>query len=121
LFCALLNRFGDTPSACADFRLLSRAAADGLRQMREHHRFLRGMVSWMGFRTVSPYGRRAHRRHIRYHARWCVAIDAAFSFSLAPLWIGLSVIDLLLLAGAEAVYVLSFWCAAEPAAPAGRR
>jgi glycosyltransferase involved in cell wall biosynthesis len=116
LFYALLNRIGDThvqPGA-ADFRLLSRAAADGLRQMREHHRFLRGMVSWMGFRTVilpyEPTERIAGTSKYSLRKMVRLALDAAFSFSLAPLWIGLSVgLVFFLLACVEAIYVLSFW------------
>ena len=116
LFYSLLNRIGDTPvrPGAADFRLLSRAAADGLRQMRERHRFLRGMVSWMGFRTVilpyEPTERIAGTSKYSVRKMVRLAIDAAFSFSLAPLWIGLSVgLVFFLGACAEAVYVLSFW------------
>jgi dolichol-phosphate mannosyltransferase len=115
-FYALLNHISDThvdPGA-ADFRLLSRAAADGLRQMREHHRFLRGMVSWMGFRTVilpyEPAERMAGSSKYSLRKMVRLALDAAFSFSLAPLWIGMSVgLVFFLLAIAEAAYVLSFW------------
>ena len=116
VFYAFLNRIGDThvePGA-ADFRLLSRAAADGLRQMREHHRFLRGMVSWMGFRTVilpyEPSERMAGTSKYSLRKMVRLALDASFSFSSAPLWIGLSVgLVFFLLAFAEAAYVLSFW------------
>jgi polyisoprenyl-phosphate glycosyltransferase len=116
LFYALINRVGDThiqPGA-ADFRLLSRAAADGLRQMQERHRFLRGMVSWMGFRTIilpyKPTERIAGASKYSLRKMVRLALDATFSFSLAPLWIGLSVgLLFFLLACVEAVYVLSFW------------
>ena len=116
LFYALINRIGDTrvqPGA-ADFRLLSRAAADGLRQMHERHRFLRGMVSWMGFRTLilpyEPTDRIAGASKYSLRKMVRLALDAAFSFSLAPLWIGMSVgLVFFLLALAEAAYVVSFW------------
>jgi len=122
-FYAFLNRISDThvePGA-ADFRLLSRAAADGLRQMREHHRFLRGMVSWMGFRTVilpyQPAERMAGTSKYSLRKMVRLALDAAFSFSLAPLWIGMSVgVVFFLLAIAEAAYVLSFWLRGEAGA-----
>ena len=40
----------------ADFRGLSRQAVDALKSMPEYHRFLRGMISWMGYRSVIlPY------------------------------------------------------------------
>ncbi len=116
LFYALINRIGDTrvqPGA-ADFRLLSRAAADGLRQMHERHRFLRGMVSWMGFHTLilpyEPTDRIAGASKYSLRKMVRLALDATFSFSLAPLWIGLSLgLVFFMLACIEAVYVLSFW------------
>ena len=39
----------DLPVDSGDFRLLSRSCLNGLQQMRETHRFLRGMVAWVGF------------------------------------------------------------------------
>lgn len=123
LFYALINRIGDTqvqPGA-ADFRLLSRAAADGLRQMPERHRFLRGMVSWMGFRTVilpyEPTDRIAGASKYSLRKMVRLALDATFSFSLAPLWIGLSVgVLFFVLACVEVVYVLSFWVRGQASA-----
>ncbi|MGN1249646.1 MAG: glycosyltransferase family 2 protein, partial [Candidatus Spyradocola sp.] len=38
------------PKDTGDFRLMDRRVADVLRSMPEHNRFLRGMVSWVGFR-----------------------------------------------------------------------
>jgi dolichol-phosphate mannosyltransferase len=72
------------------------------------------MVSWMGFRTVilpyEPTERIAGTSKYSLRKMVRLAIDAAFSFSLAPLWIGLSVgLVFFLMACAEAVYVLSFW------------
>src|SRR5262249_6144635 len=51
-FYGLLNRISDTPIVpnAADFVLLSRRAHQALQRMPERHRFLRGMVSWIGFR-----------------------------------------------------------------------
>lgn len=115
-FYRLLSVIGDTDvtAGSADFRLVSRPVLEALSQMREQHRFLRGMVAWAGFRTVVlPYTERARiggrpkyslRRMVRF------AADATFSFSLVPVAIGLVVgLGFLLLAAAEAVYVLSFW------------
>lgn len=111
-----INRLGDTPviPGAADFRLMSRRAVEGLRQMREHHRFLRGMVSWMGFPTVIvPYqapARIAGTTKFSLRRMLRLASDAIFSFSLAPLRIGLAVgLGFFLLACLEAAYVLSFW------------
>ena len=115
-FYRLLALIGDTriTPGSADYRLVSRPVLDALRGMREYHRFLRGMVAWAGFRTVVlPYtqpprlGGRAKyspARMLRF------AADATFSFSLVPVAIALAVgVGFLLLAAAEAVYVLSFW------------
>ena len=115
-FYSLLNSLSGTqvqPGA-ADFRAMSRQAVDALKTMPEYHRFLRGMVSWIGFPTVIlPYqpperlggtSKYSLRKMIR------LAMDAVFSFSLVPLYIGLSLgMTMLCLAGLEMVYVLSFW------------
>jgi polyisoprenyl-phosphate glycosyltransferase len=116
LFYRLINRVGDTQvlPGGADFRLMTRVAADGLKQMREYHRFLRGMVAWMGFRTVilpySPPARLAGKSKYTLQKMLRLATNAIFSFSLVPLYIGLSMGALMLfLALVEMVYVLSFW------------
>ena len=122
LFYRLLNRIGDThilPGA-ADFRLLSRPVVLALRQMREYHRLLRGMVAWMGYRTVILPYRQPERLggRTKYSLRKMLglAMDAIFSFSLVPLYIGISVGALfLVLALAEMVYVLSFWVTGQQA------
>jgi glycosyltransferase involved in cell wall biosynthesis len=111
-----LNRISNTkiPPGSADFRLMSRQAADALRGMREYHRFLRGMVAWAGYRTVIlPYAPPERLAGVsKYSLRKMIrlAMDAAFSFSLAPLQLGISLgVFFLVLACLEMVYVLSFW------------
>ena len=115
-FYRLLSVIGDTRiiSGSADYRLVSRPVLEALREMREYHRFLRGMVAWAGYRTVVlPYAERARiggqaKYSLRGMAR--LAADATFSFSLVPLRIALVVgLCFLVLAAAEAVYVISFW------------
>ena len=120
IFYRILNFVSGTrvlPGA-ADFRAMSRSAVDALRAMPEYHRFLRGMVSWIGFKAaILPYheGRRvggASKYSLGKMFR--LAMDAIFSFSLAPLYLGLSVGGiLLLLAAAQIIYVLSFWVTGE--------
>jgi polyisoprenyl-phosphate glycosyltransferase len=115
-FYRLLSAISDTQitAGSADYRLLSRPVLDALREMREYHRFLRGMVAWTGYRTVVlPY---AERPRIGGRAKYSLsrmtrlAADATFSFSLVPLRIALGVgLAFLVMAAAEAVYVLSFW------------
>ncbi len=116
LFYSFINLIGHTkiiPGA-ADFRLVSRRVVEALRQMPEYHRFLRGMVSWVGFRTVIlPYTapvRLAGKPKYSLSKMMKLAMDAIFSFSLLPLQIGLVLGFLFfVLAGLEAAYVLYFW------------
>lgn len=116
LFYRLLNFISGTrvlPGA-ADFRAMSRRAVDALRAMPEYHRFLRGMVSWIGFKSAILLYHQEERAggvtKYSFAKMFRLAMDAIFSFSLAPLYVGLSLGGiLLLLALAEMVYVLSFW------------
>lgn len=60
LFYWLIQRFVDKRirSEVGDFRLLSRAAVNTLRQFREQHRFLRGLITWLGLReAMLPFHR----------------------------------------------------------------
>ena len=41
----------DIPTDTGDFRLMSRNVVDAFKQMRERHRFVRGMVPWLGFKS----------------------------------------------------------------------
>jgi dolichol-phosphate mannosyltransferase len=87
---------------------------DALKAMPEYHRFLRGMVSWIGYATVilpyQPADRISGISKYSLSKMMRLAMDAVFSFSLMPLYLGLSLGGLLFcLAAAEMVYVLSFW------------
>ncbi|MGH7539520.1 MAG: glycosyltransferase family 2 protein [Gemmatimonadota bacterium] len=98
LFYRLLRRFTNVeiPVDVGDFRLVSRRAADVLRGMREKDRFVRGLVSWVGFRQVGvPYARRARlagKTKYPYRKMVKFAVDGITSFSSAPLklasWLG---------------------------------
>jgi polyisoprenyl-phosphate glycosyltransferase len=116
LFYSLLNVISGTQvrPGTADFRAMSRQAVQGLKAMPEYHRFLRGMVSWIGYPTVilpyQPMERIGGTSKYSLRKMFHLAADAVFSFSLVPLYIGLSMgIIMLCLAGLEMVYVLSFW------------
>ena len=111
-----INRLGETRIAegSADFRLMSRDAVKALRQLPEYHRFYRGMVQWIGFSSVVlpfvPEKRIAGKSKYTLRKMLRLAGDGMFSFSLAPLRLGLLLgWVFLLLAGAEIAYVLSFW------------
>lgn len=115
-FYRLLNFIGDThiQPGGADFRLLSRQVVQQLQSMPEYHRFLRGMVAWLGFKSIIlPF--QAPRRLAgtsKYSLRKMLnlAFNAVFSFSMVPIYISLSIgVLFLLLALGEMIYVLNFW------------
>ncbi len=116
IFYRLLNVVSGTmvlPGA-ADFRAMSRQAVEGLKAMPEYHRFLRGMVSWMGYKAVIlPFqetNRIAGKSKYSLGKMVRLASDAIFSFSLTPLYIGLSSgLLFLILACVQIVYVSNLW------------
>jgi dolichol-phosphate mannosyltransferase len=120
LFYRLINVVSGTRvlPGTADFRALSRQAVDALKEMPEYHRFLRGMVSWIGFSTVilpyQPADRISGESKYSLTKMLKLAMDAMFSFSLVPLYLGLSLGGVLLcLAVFEMIYVLSFWVSGQ--------
>ena len=116
LFYRSLNAISGTrvrPGA-ADFRAMSRRAVDALKAMPEYHRFLRGMTSWIGFKSaILPYHQEERSAGVSKYSfgkMFRLAMDAIFSFSLAPLYIGLSMGGIFFfLALAEMIFVLYFW------------
>jgi len=93
LFYRLIYRITDVniPLDTGDFRLMDRKVVDVMNRMRERHRFLRGMSSWVGFRQVGVPYRRAKRfaGQTKYPLRKMLkfASDAITSFSYLPLQI----------------------------------
>jgi dolichol-phosphate mannosyltransferase len=98
LFYRFINRLSKVqlPLDVGDFRLLDRRVVDVLLSMPERDRFLRGMVSWIGFRQVAVMYRRAERHagKSKYPLFKMLqfAADGVISFSLTPLrlalWVG---------------------------------
>jgi dolichol-phosphate mannosyltransferase len=90
-FYRLINRFGETPivPGAADFCLLSVRAHQALCAMPERHRFLRGMVSWIGFnRAYLPFQAPRRPAGLSKYTTFkmvSLAVDALFSFSAAPM------------------------------------
>ena len=91
LFYRIMRAFvyGRLPVDVGDFRLISRECLDAVSQMRETHRFLRGMVAWVGFPQVAV---KYHRRprvagSTKYPLRKMLTFSwiAAVSFSTIPL------------------------------------
>jgi dolichol-phosphate mannosyltransferase len=90
-FYRLLNRLSEVPIPLdtGDFRLMSRNVVDTLRAMPERDRFVRGMVSWVGFKQAALPYKRAERfaGESKYPLRKMLrfAIDGILSFSTKPL------------------------------------
>ncbi len=90
-FNAVMRWLSDTPvsSAASDYRLLSRQAVNALARLQEKHRFLRGMVNWLGFRTTTvafhPASRGAGATKYSVRRLLALAVDAMLSFSKLPL------------------------------------
>jgi polyisoprenyl-phosphate glycosyltransferase len=115
-FYALLSRLGeiDIGEGVADFRLISREVLDALRQLREYHRFLRGMVPWLGFRRATlPFkapARFSGSTKYSFNKMIRLAADGLFSFSLVPLRLGVFLGGVLLLLGCcEILYVATIF------------
>lgn len=95
-FYRLLNRLSevDIPLDTGDFRLMTREVVEVLKNMPEQHRFVRGMVSWIGFNQVAlPYERAERfagtskyplRKMLRF------ATDGIMSFSAKPLQLAIT-------------------------------
>ena len=114
----------DLPPDAGDFRLVSRPCLDAVLAMRETHRFLRGMIAWVGFPLTSV----AYARDIRVAGQTKyplskmlrLAWTAAVSFSPTPLrlsfWLGFLIAAIGMVEAANAVirsilglYVVPGW------------
>ncbi|NOY97593.1 MAG: glycosyltransferase family 2 protein [Chloroflexi bacterium] len=91
LFYRMIYRITDVkiPLDTGDFRLLDRKVVDVMNNMRERHRFLRGMSAWVGFRQIGVEYRRAARfaGETKYPFRKMLklALNAVTGFSYFPL------------------------------------
>jgi polyisoprenyl-phosphate glycosyltransferase len=98
VFYRCIDRLSDTriPMDTGDFRLMDRRVVDALLSMPERDRFVRGMVSWLGFSQVAvPYHRAARAAGVTKFSVFKMlrfALDGIFSFSIVPLrlatWMG---------------------------------
>jgi len=106
----------DIPSDTGDFRLMSRKVVESFKQLRERHRFVRGMVPWLGYRATPLEYDRAERfaGETKYPFRkmMAFAINAILSFSSKPLTMaihfGLLTIFAGLVGGAYMLYLKLF-------------
>ena len=77
------------PLDTGDFRLMDRKVVNAMKQMRERHRFIRGMTSWVGFRQTGVNYVREERfageTHYPFRKMFKFALDAITGFSYLPL------------------------------------
>jgi dolichol-phosphate mannosyltransferase len=91
LFYRLQTLLSETrlPLDAGDFGLMSRRVVEQLRHMPEHHRYLRGLRSWVGFRQIGIPVERAERYSGRSKYGMLkllkLASDGIFAFSIVPL------------------------------------
>lgn len=91
LFYRVIGRLSKTPipADTGDFRLLSPRALEGLRQLRERHRFMKGLFGWVGYKQIAiPYRREprvAGSSSFGLWKLWNFALEGITSFSTAPL------------------------------------
>jgi dolichol-phosphate mannosyltransferase len=93
MFYRVIHRLAsiDIPQDTGDFRLIDRKVVLALREMREHHRFMRGLSVWVGYKQTGVLYDR-HERYAgvtQYPLRKMVkfASDAITGFSYVPLQI----------------------------------
>ncbi len=115
-FYRLLNRLSsiDIPHDTGDFRLMSRRVVHALGALRESERFVRGLVSWVGFKQVPIYFDRDPRvaGETKYPLRKMLkfALNGLVSFSTVPLryatWLGFGIS---VVAGFYIIVVIGLW------------
>ena len=102
----------DVPMDAGDFRLVDRCVVDALKEMRELHRFMRGLTCWVGFRQGAvEYDRAARFAGETKYPVWKsarLAFDAITSFSASPLrWIAVMGLGVCAVAVAWVLYVMA--------------
>jgi len=91
LFYGLIRKISsaEIPSNAPDFRLLDRKVVESLKNMREHARFLRGLVGWVGFRKIGirfiADSRFAGRTKYSFIQMLNFSVRGIISFSITPL------------------------------------
>ena len=91
LFYRVMARTGRVrlPRNAGDFRLMSRRVVDAVGQLRERHRFMKGLFAWVGFPTCAVAYDRAPRHagasKWSYWNLWNLALEGITSFTIVPL------------------------------------
>lgn len=90
-FYKFMKRLGrvSVPENVGDFRLIDRKALNALKELREHHRFMKGLFTLIGFKQVAiEYNRDprfAGETKWNYWKLWNFSLEGITSFSIAPL------------------------------------
>ena len=90
-FYKLMSKMSHTniPEDTGDFRLMSRKVIEQVNKLRERTRFMKGILSWPGFKTTTIYFDRPERKagvtSWNYWKLWKFALDGIFSFTTMPL------------------------------------
>ncbi len=92
LFYRAMTRVGgkvELPANVGDFRLMDRKSLDALLQLREQHRFMKGLFAVVGFRQIAiEYDRDprfADETKWSYWKLWNLSLEAITSFTILPL------------------------------------
>ena len=101
------------PEGTGDYRLLSRRVVDSLIKLRERHRFMKGLFSWVGFSQKAvcyqPDRRYAGNTKWNFWSLWTLALEGITSFTTAPLkiatYFGLIVAVAAFLYGGFSIYM----------------
>jgi len=117
-FYAVIDRLCDIeiPRNTGDFRLITKTVLLSFQKLREKHRFIRGMIPWLGYKMVPfPYERdRRFAGETKYPLGKMItfAMDAVSSFSNKPLrsayYIGALIVLVGLLGGFYMLYLKLF-------------
>jgi polyisoprenyl-phosphate glycosyltransferase len=112
-FYRLMQRMGDQrlPEDTGDFRLMSRRVVEAVRQLREQHRFMKGLFAWVGFPAACVLYDRAPRHagatKWNYWKLWNLALEGITSFTVMPLkmatYVGLGVAVLSVIYAAQVI------------------
>ena len=112
-FYRLMSHTGQVklPPDTGDFRLMSRRVVQAVCQLREQHRFMKGLFAWVGFPSTTVLYDRAPRYIGRgkwnYWKLWNLALEGITSFTVMPLkiatYLGLAVALLSVAFGAQVI------------------
>jgi dolichol-phosphate mannosyltransferase len=82
------------PKNVSDYRLLDRKVYEAVRGMKERNRFVRGLVAWVGFKSIGVEAERAERFGGASNAHSLIVIDLAFKGIFSHSYIPLKLITL---------------------------